>query len=215
MLFRSFQIAPNGQGIVATIGSGASGNVMIQNLAGVDSMAGFIYLFPPAIGSFSPTTAAKGTVVTIKGKFPLSVQSVSFGGTDASSFTVVDSLTITAVVGTGSSGSIVVKTAAGESSLGGFTFSTVTGINDPAAANVKDLTVTPNPAHDRILIRYPASLKASSLRIVDLTGHTVKVIIPPRNSTRTEVQMEDLRAGPYIVIWTDGMKRYSRVLEVY
>ncbi|MEJ7611274.1 MAG: IPT/TIG domain-containing protein [Ferruginibacter sp.] len=76
----------------------------------------------PAILSFSPTTGGTGTTVTITGTNFTGVNAVSFGGVPAASFTVVNATTITAVVGAGASGNVIVTNAAGTASAPGFTF---------------------------------------------------------------------------------------------
>jgi hypothetical protein len=105
----------------AVVGLGASGYVKINTAGGVDSLAGFTYLIPPAINSFSPTTGDSGTIVTISGIHFNGTTAVSFGGTPAISFTVISDVVITAVVGNGTTGNITVTTPQGTSSLGTFT----------------------------------------------------------------------------------------------
>ncbi|AXY74205.1 hypothetical protein D3H65_09565 [Paraflavitalea soli] len=81
------------------------------------------YNEPAYISSFTPPAAKPATIVTINGAHFTGATAVSFGGTPASSFTVVDDNTITAVVGTGSSGNIAVVTPfRGIASLPGFTY---------------------------------------------------------------------------------------------
>ncbi len=74
----------------------------------------------PSLTSFTPTTAPTGTTITIKGNSFTNAIAVSFGGTAASSFTVVNDTVITAVVGSGASGSVAVTNSAGVGSLAGF-----------------------------------------------------------------------------------------------
>jgi hypothetical protein len=68
---------------------------------------------PPIFASFSPFTAGVGETVTIKGKNLSGVTAVSFGGTPAASFTIVSDSVITAVVATGTSGSVTITTPTG------------------------------------------------------------------------------------------------------
>jgi|GEM_PF-760381 len=75
------------------------------------------------ISAFNPTIAATGTTVTIKGIAFTGATSVTFGGVAATSFNVLNDSTITAVVGNGASGNVVVISLNGTASLGGFTFS--------------------------------------------------------------------------------------------
>ena len=67
----------------------------------------------PIVTSFSPTSGPVGTTVTITGSKFTGASAVSFGGTPASSFTVVNATTITAIVGSGTTGTISVTTARG------------------------------------------------------------------------------------------------------
>ena len=85
----------------------------------------------PTIISFTPTTAATGTTVTITGTNFAGTTAVSFGGTAASSFTVVNATTITAVVGAGASGSVSVTSTNGTATLPGFTYTST-----PAATGI-------------------------------------------------------------------------------
>ena len=76
----------------------------------------------PTITSFAPTTAGPGMTVMITGTNFTGSTTVSFGGTAATSFIVVNSTTITAVVANGTSGLVSVINPSGTSSLLGFTF---------------------------------------------------------------------------------------------
>ena len=75
-----------------------------------------------AVSSFSPVSADSATIDTITGIGFTGATAVTFGGTPATSFIVVNDSTITAVVGGGASGSIQVTTPNGIASLAGFTF---------------------------------------------------------------------------------------------
>ena len=60
----------------------------------------------PTITSFTPAGAATGTRVTITGTFLSGATAVSFGGTPATSFTETNVNTITAIVASGTTGSV-------------------------------------------------------------------------------------------------------------
>ncbi|UAY51212.1 IPT/TIG domain-containing protein [Ferruginibacter albus] len=80
----------------------------------------------PTISSFTPSSAAAGATVTINGTNLTGATSVKFGGTAATSFTVVSATQITAVVGAGATGTITVTTPGGTAtSSTSFTFSAV------------------------------------------------------------------------------------------
>ncbi len=116
-------------GINATVGAGASGTVSVTTASGTGTLAGFTYLPPPTITSFSPTSAGTGQTVTITGTNFTGTTGVNFGGTAAASFTVVSATSITAVVGAGTTGNVSVNTANGNVNRGGFTF--ITAITVP------------------------------------------------------------------------------------
>ncbi len=79
----------------------------------------------PVITSFSPTTAAKGATITITGTNFTGATAISFGGTAATSFTVVNDTTITAVVGSGASGNVSVTTPGGTATKAGFVINSI------------------------------------------------------------------------------------------
>lgn len=80
----------------------------------------------PTITSFTPTSQVSGGSVVINGTNFSNVTAVTFGGANASSYTVNSGTQITAVVGNGSSGDISVTTASGTATLSGFTYQTPT-----------------------------------------------------------------------------------------
>lgn len=113
----------NDNTITAVVAAGASGSVAVTNPDGFDALAGFTYIPPtPTVSSFTPTSAGQSGVITITGTNFINISGVSFGGTAAASFTVVNATTITATVGAGSSGNVVVTNAGGNGTLAGFTF---------------------------------------------------------------------------------------------
>ena len=81
----------------------------------------------PTITSFSPTVGESATTVIITGAyFNNNVSGVTFGGTAASSFTINSSTQITAVVGSGASGSVAVTNNCGTGSKTGFVYNPLT-----------------------------------------------------------------------------------------
>lgn len=79
-------------------------------------------LAQPTVSSFLPVAAATGTPVTIRGTNFKDVLAVAFGNLHAVSYKVINTTTIEAVVGAGSSGKIFVHTLQGTASLSGFTY---------------------------------------------------------------------------------------------
>ena len=106
--------------IRAFVGTGASGVVKVVTATGQGSLGGFIFIPPPVISSFDPTTAAAGATVTITGSNFTGATNVSFGGVPAFTFNVVSSTTIIVLVPSGGSGSVSVTTPGGTATLAGF-----------------------------------------------------------------------------------------------
>jgi hypothetical protein len=77
---------------------------------------------PLVIKSFTPTSAKQGTIVAISGLGFTGVTSVFFGSSPANGYTVWNDSLIVAVVGVGSTGSVLVTTSHGSASKPGFTF---------------------------------------------------------------------------------------------
>ncbi len=118
----SFSIV-NATTISATLATGASGDVSVTGPGGTATLAGFTFIPPaPTITSFTPTSGTSGSVITITGTNFTRATSVYFGGTATTSFTVLNATTITAVVGTGNSGNVLVTTPGGVATFAGFTF---------------------------------------------------------------------------------------------
>lgn len=132
--------------ITAVVGAGASGDVSVTAPKGTTTLAGFTFLVPPSINSISPDSAGTGATVTITGTNFTGVSSVTFGGVPASSFTVVSANTITAVVGAGASGDVVVTTAGGQSIFHGFYYTgpSITSFTPTSGASGTTITITGN-----------------------------------------------------------------------
>ncbi|MEI9934544.1 MAG: hypothetical protein WDM71_06755 [Ferruginibacter sp.] len=144
------------QGISVSLSS--NGNTAIIGGYVDNSAQGAAWIFgvvqPPTIISFTPTIAATGTTVTIKGTHFTGATSISFGDTTASSFTVVNDSTITAIVGNGASDSVRVIANGDTTSLTGFTYciavtpslSIVSNASGTICANTK-VTFTATPTN--------------------------------------------------------------------
>ncbi|MCU1617847.1 MAG: hypothetical protein JWO98_5387, partial [Frankiales bacterium] len=113
-----------------------------------DAGGGFVrsYNLGATISSFSPVTAASNATVTITGTGFTGATAVTFGGQAAQSFQVVSATSITAVVGTGASGSVAVTTPSGSISLPGFTYIAPQTITFPPISTVTYGAADVNPA---------------------------------------------------------------------
>jgi hypothetical protein len=105
-----------------------------------------LYCFsaPPTVTSFSPVSAVTGVTITITGTNFTGATDVSFGGTSASSFIVVSATQITAVVASGTSGSVQVTTAGGSGSKTGFTYVPTSGIITDYGGYWNSTAISPN-----------------------------------------------------------------------
>ena len=200
--------------ITAVVGFGSSGSVLVASTNGSAILPGFTYIGQPTMSLFSPTSGTTGTVVTITGTNFTGATAVSFGGIAASSFTVVNATTITAVVGAGASGSISVVTPGGTASLAGFTYNVVTAVGGVNSNNSSELIISPNPANDQVMIKHPASLKNAYLKLIDINGRTIKQVTIGRNITQTSFSVKGIANGVYKLIWSDDKKRYRRTIMI-
>jgi hypothetical protein len=114
----------------------------------------------------------------------------------------------------GASGTVAVTTPISKGTRDGFIYDALTAIVDPANANSKELTVKPNPARDVLIIKHPAAPKTATLRFVDITGRSVKLINLAQGVTETSTSVNGLQAGIYTIVWSDGNRTLSRLVAV-
>ena len=154
----------------------------------------------PTITSFSPANGGTGTSVTIIGANFTGALAVSFGGIAASSYTVNSATSISAVVGTGTSGSVTVTTPGGTATLTGFTYTVVTAI-DPVSGNSLGIRLYPNPTNGHLTID---TLKLSdnweTLEIFNSDGKQKLANFSLKNRTRVSVNLEHFANGFYTAI---------------
>ena len=156
--------------ITATVGNGTSGFVTVGTLGGTTSKSGFNFYPIPVISYFSPIKGIAGNTITIKGSGFSSATAVTFGGTVASSFTVVDDNTISAIVRNGSSGAVQVTTGGGQTSLAGFIYGVSYASIDILAGWNKATTAT---ATYPLAASYTLSgaVSAATTSAVNMTGN--------------------------------------------
>ncbi len=106
----------------------------------------FSYLPTLTITGFSPTSGPTGTTVLITGASFSWTSDVSFGGTDAANFTILDDDDIQATVGDGASGPITVTTLTDTvTSIDEFTFyptPAITGFSPESGGMMSLVTIT-------------------------------------------------------------------------
>jgi len=184
--------------ITAVAGSGASGDVSVTTPGGTATLNGFTFVLlldipAPVITSFTPGTGTTGQVVTINGAHFDGATAVRFGGTAATSFTVVSSACITATVGKGASGDVSVTTPGGTASLGRFVqYTTPT-----------TLSVYPNPGRNNVWVSSPLSAHTTLITIVDMKGNILKHTYVSAGTRLTRLNIKELVPGSYQIIWRD------------
>lgn len=133
------------------------------------------------ITGFTPLYGGSGTVVTIKGYNLNNVTAVTIGGQQAASYTIVSDTVITAIVGSGGTGSINVVSAYGNATAAAFTFSSAPLIHSftPVSGAI-GTTVTITGANFNTVAGnntvYFGNVKAN---VVAATANTLTVIVPP------------------------------------
>lgn len=176
----------NDSTIIAVVGSGASGNVIVTNPGGNSSKSGFTFIPAPNIISVSPMKAPTGATVTIIGNNFNNVKFVKFGGT-LSSITVVSDTLISAVIGSGSSGFVIIKTPGGVDSLAGFVFipaPTITSFTPSSATVDQTVIIIGTNFTDATSVSF-GGVAAKSFSV--LTANTITAIIDNGNSGNVSV----------------------------
>lgn len=126
--------------------------------------------------TYYPASGSEGTLVIIYGSNLSMVTGVSFGGKPAASFTIVSGSQITAVVGTGATGTITLNQSYGRIPVGEFKYNPPSAVPPPViqtispAAGSTGTTVTitgsgfgPNIAQNNVLFgTVPATLQSAS-----------------------------------------------------
>ena len=132
----------------------------------------------PVITSFTPLTAAGGATITITGTDFTSASAVSFGGTAAASFSVVDFNTIRAVIAGGMTGTISVTAPGGTSTSSvSFTFipiPTITSFTPTTAAPGATVTITGTNFSSATAVSFGGTA-AASFSVVDINTITAVV----------------------------------------
>lgn len=140
-------------------------------------------IVPPTITSFTPASAGAGATVTITGTGFTSVTAVKFTGVAATSYHVVSSTSITAVVPKTTTGNITVTAAGGTAwSPSWFTFipaPTITSFTPSSAAAGATVTITGTNFRNVSAVKF-TGVAATSFKVVSATSITAVV---PKTTT--------------------------------
>ena len=122
-----------------------SGDIVITTPGGTVTWQGFTFYKTPDCTSITPAAGTTGMPVVITGTNLTGASAVSIGGVPVSSFTVVSSTTINAIVGSGATGSVIVTNPAGTNNTSlYFTFTSspvITGYSPSSAAVGSNVTI--------------------------------------------------------------------------
>ena len=164
--------------ITATVGSGSSGIVSVTNPGGTATLAGFTIIPAPTISSFTAASGKTGDTITITGTSFSTASTVAIGGTAASSFTIVSTTSITAVVSNGTTGVITVTTEAGTAtSSETFTYynpPTITSFTPTSGVVGTTVTLTGTYFTGATVVRFGGT-NATSFTVVSATSITAVV----------------------------------------
>jgi hypothetical protein len=186
--------------ITAVVATGATGVVSVTTPAGTSTLAGFTFVPAPTISSFTPTKTNRATTLTITGTNFNNATSVLLGGTSATSFTVVNSTTISVVVGTGTTGTISVTTPGGTATATGFVYGNTTPLN-PTIGSITNIAKTFNDP--RFALPLPTSdsnglftYTSSDPSIVSINGTMAAISgIGVATITATQAATDDFNTG--------------------
>ncbi len=98
---------------ITLTGPAASGDIVVTTWGGAATLPGFVFYSRPYVATIQPDIAGTGMPVTIVGTNFTGISSVSLGGVPVSNYTVVSPDTITAIVGAGATGNVVITNPAG------------------------------------------------------------------------------------------------------
>lgn len=116
----SFTIV-NDKKITAVVGDASSGEIYLQGTSGTVSYPGFVFLGLPSVYNVSPDAGGLGTLITLRGSNLLTTSEVKVGGTLAT-IVSVENDRVTVKVGSGATGKVTLKTKAGTTEAGNFTW---------------------------------------------------------------------------------------------
>jgi hypothetical protein len=193
--------------MAATVGAGASGNIVVTTPYGSATKGVFTWMPAPVITAFTPASGMAGTEITITGNNFDSVAHVSFGDQLASSFKIVSSTTIKAVVHLGATGAVALKAFGATFSSQGFTHipsapPLITSFTPKAGPVGTSVTITgnhfsPNIAGNTVFF---GAVKAT---ITQATENALTVLVPTGATwqpiTVSSNYRSDMAALPFIV----------------
>lgn len=183
--------------INAIVPSGNDGSVVVKTAGGVATLAGFVAI--PTINSFTPIKGTQGTVMKITGTSFSDTLAITVGGVRVLSYKINSSSSITAIVGAGSSGDVVVRRPGGQSSRGTFTWfppPVITSFNPQAGPVGSSITITGTGFNEGV-----------ANNVVYIGG--IKAIINSASSSSINVTIPTGAVSGYITVNSNNLIAYS------
>ena len=187
---------------------GASGKIEVKTVGGTASKGDFTML--PVIKSFSPQFGTFGTIMSITGTGLGDIKYISVGGIPVSDFKINSATSITAVMGAGATGDVVVKTSTDSAKLSKFIYHDPPGVNlvtpafGPAGTSVSitGKNFSEIPAEN---IVYFGAVRAA----VTAASSTSLIVNVPRGATYESISVttHNLTAyskDPFLVTFSNG-----------
>ncbi|HLP37437.1 FG-GAP-like repeat-containing protein [Lacibacter sp.] len=183
--------------ITAIVPSGNDGSVVVKTPGGVATLTGFVAI--PTISSFTPTKGTQGTVMKITGTSFSDTLLITVGGIRVLSYKINSSVSVTAIVGAGSSGDVVVTRPGGHSSKGTFTWfppPVITSFTPQAGPVGSSITITGTGFNEGI-----------ANNVVYIGG--IKAIINSASATSINITIPTGAVSGYITVNSNNLIAYS------
>jgi hypothetical protein len=87
------------------------------------------------------------------------------------------------------------------------------GLTLPPPVTDDKLTVYPNPAYGRVVVKHPVSEKAI-IKIVDMRGTVIRITPLKNDASQTEIGIYGLASGIYKIIWQTVNAKHVKTLMV-
>ncbi len=199
---RSFEVISTTQIVAVVSDDGGSGLVQVTNRLGAsNSREQFTFLFPPLVQNFDPMQGSTGSTITINGGGFVSSTTtiVTVGGVPVAEYEVVNPTRIIAVVSTGATGRVAVRTDGGFSETPTvFRFVPPTVIPPPRIINFAPDSAAPG---DVVLVE---GLNFINVRSVRLSGVTIATFSVNSASALSFIMPERVSSGTLEIQTTTG-----------
>jgi hypothetical protein len=93
---------------------------------------------------------------------------------------------------------------------GKYKYSDIVSVTIRSLAYTSDaVSVFPNPASSYVTVQAPASLNASQIKVIDLSGRVIRIIEVNKGDTQVKINLSGTNTGLYKLLWLDGSGKSS------